>query len=184
MLDVREATDRDAAALAVLLSDALGEDMYSAQRMLDDIAFDGSRVTVVERQGRLVGGAVSRLLTARDAEYYRAFGIEMTDVFRRQPVGSFEAVAVIPEARRQGLGNRLLDDAVRWFRSEHCAAAVAVSWISGQPGASAGIFQRAGFSGSTVVPDFYLQDSLRDGWSCPICGGPCHCAAQSFHVML
>lgn len=181
---VREATERDAAPLAVLLSDALGENMYSADGMVRDIAFDGTRVTVAEHGGDPAGGAISRLLTGVDAGYYERFGPAIAAVFEREPIGSFEAVAVLPGARRQGLGNRLLEDALAWFRYEGCAAAVAVSWISGRPGASAGIFQRAGFAGGPVIPDFYLEDTLSEGWACPVCGGPCHCAAQSFHMAL
>jgi GNAT superfamily N-acetyltransferase len=181
---VREATSADAAALAVLLSDALGEGMYSTERIVQDVTFDGAHVLVADRDGTLAGGSVSRLLTAIDAGYYRRFGPGIEAVFQRQPIGSFEAVAVLPDARRQGIGNRLLENSLAWFRDESCVAAVAVSWISVRSGSSAGIFQRAGFTGGRVIADFYLQDSLREGWACPVCGGPCHCAAQSFHMAL
>ncbi|MDQ6748378.1 MAG: hypothetical protein M3010_09795, partial [Candidatus Dormibacteraeota bacterium] len=64
-----------------------------------------------------------------------------------------------------------------------CQAAVAVSWLSGRA-SSAGIFARAGFKAGRSVPDFYLQESLRDGWTCPVCQGPCRCGGQFVHLAL
>jgi len=171
-------TVEQAPALAALLSRELGEGMYTAGKVVADLEESQARVTVALAGPTLVGAAISRLLVREDRGYYRGFGPAATVIFDGQPVGSFEAVAVSPAARRQGLGLALLEDALAWFRLSGCTAAVGISWISGRQGSSAGLFRRAGFTAGRTLPEFFLASSQEDGWTCPVCAGPCLCPAQ------
>jgi GNAT superfamily N-acetyltransferase len=167
--------------LVQLLNQELGDGLYSVDRVLRDTADKRARVRHVAHGDVVVAGSVSRLMERSDLDYYARFGPGVAPLFRRPPIGSLEAVAVAPKARRAGIGSRLVEDALTWFRREDCRVAVAVSWISGRTGASARLFAGAGFSPGPRVEGFYLEESLRGGWSCPVCAGPCHCPAQFFH---
>lgn len=171
----------EADAICGLLNRELGADLYSPLGIGTDAISTRAHVRRIDDGGRVIAAAVSRLMERGDADYYMAFGSEVRGLFRREPIGSFEAVAVDPGARRRGLATGLLEDALSWFRSEGCAVGVAVSWLSGREESSAGMFRRAGMVAGRVVADFYLNDSIRDAWTCPVCAGPCHCAAQLFH---
>jgi GNAT superfamily N-acetyltransferase len=174
-----------AAALSALLNRELGDGLYEPAWLLEDAANPAAAVWVA-RAPDPVGAAVARLLGPNDGEYYRRFGAVAMRLFEAGagPVGSFEAVAVAPPARRRGLGARLTTTSLDWMRERGCAAAVTVSWRSGRAGSSAGLFRRLGMAEGPTVDGFYREESLRDGWSCPVCGRPCACAATLFTLSL
>lgn len=174
-------TANRALALTHLLNSELGLGMYSEERLRQDLDNRDAHVLGIVDGAQLLAAAVSRLLITEDLEYYRAFGPAAVEVFARGPVGSFEAVAVDPQARRRGLGSELLQASLRWMESRGCREVVAVSWVSGRA-SSAGLFARAGFTAGLTIPDFYLEESRRDGWTCPVCLGPCRCAGQFVHL--
>ncbi|HEY8738999.1 MAG TPA: GNAT family N-acetyltransferase [Candidatus Dormibacteraeota bacterium] len=165
--------------MAELLNDALGAGLYTVPGLLRDVADPAAHVLAVNGDRGLVGGAVSRLLVPEDASYYAAFGAVVEQAFKAGPIGSFEGLAVAPAARGRGLGSQLLAESVRWIRERGGRSAVALSWVSRQA-TSAGLFVRAGFEAGPTIEDFYYQESRRDGWTCPVCNGPCHCAAQFY----
>lgn len=174
--------DRGAAeAAAALLSRELGEGLYRPDWLLEDAASATAGVWVAGSPP--VGSAVARLLTPADSSYYWTFGPAALELFR-DDVGSFEALAVEPDRRRHGIGARLTSASLDWMRARGCAWAVTVSWRSRREGASAGMFRRLGMTEGPTVEKFYLEESLRDGWSCPVCGGPCTCAATLFTLAL
>jgi ribosomal protein S18 acetylase RimI-like enzyme len=100
-----------------------------------------------------------------------------------RPLLHLRAVAVAPEARRQGLGRRLL----AW--TEHAAAergaqaAFLFAWLpSGRPEPPAvRLYEAAGYVAVRDIPDFYAAGSLTSGAACPCCGEPpCRCAARPY----
>lgn len=171
-------------ALAELLNTNLGESLYSAPALERDLGAPTARVTGAYANGTLVGGAIARLLVPRDSGYYERFGAAAAALFRGGPIGSIEALAVIPAARRTGTGRRLLDESTEWCRDRGCRDVVAVSWISGADGTSAPLFAAAGFTMGETIADFYLEESLRNGWLCPVCGAGCRCAGQFVSLRL
>ncbi|GAC1583800.1 MAG: hypothetical protein NVS3B24_22700 [Candidatus Dormibacteria bacterium] len=177
-VNVMAATSQHTPWVAALLSGELGEGMYTDARVASEMASNSTRVTVATAASLMVGAAISRLLAREDGDYYREFGPAAVALFERPPVGSFEAVAVSAEARRRGAGAALLEDAVEWFRLSGCSAAVGIAWISGRQASSASVFRRAGFTAGRTLPEFFLESSRAEQWTCPVCGGPCHCPAQ------
>jgi GNAT superfamily N-acetyltransferase len=171
-------------AAATLLDKELGEGMYPSNRLERDAADPTAVVWLaVERMGALVGAAVARLLIGEDVDYYLRFGRQVVDLFRGS-VGSFEAVAVDPSHRRAGIGRRLTEASLDWMADKGCTAAITIAWESGRPDASGPMFRRMGFLQGPTVSRFYTEESIRDGWICPVCGGPCVCAATLFTLEL
>ena len=171
-------------ALAELLNANLGEGLYTSPDLERDLGAPTARVTGAYAKGILVGGAVARLMVPRDVGYYQRFGAAAAAQFRAGPIGSVEALAVVPAARRRGAGRRLLGDSIEWCRDRGCRGVVAVSWISGGDGTSAPLFAAAGFTMGETIADFYLEESRRNGWLCPVCGAGCHCAGQFVSLRL
>ena len=174
----------DVPALVTLLNNNLGEGLYATASLERDLADPTSRVLAAYDDGKLLGGAVARLLGPGDVNYYERFGDTARVLFVSGPIGSVEALAVSPAARRAGVGRGLLLDLLAWCRERGCRDAVAISWISGGSGTSAPLFAAAGFTMGETIEEFYLQDSLREGWSCPVCGAGCQCAGQLVNMRL
>jgi GNAT superfamily N-acetyltransferase len=166
-----------AEAVVALLNRELGAGMYSTGDVLEDAADPRAGVWLLGRP--LHGAAVARLMVAADAGYYARFGSAVTDLFTEK-VGSFEALAVEPAWRHRGLGRALTTAALEWMWSQGCDAVLTLSWRSGAGDASAGLFRHLGFREGRTVNRFYYEESVRDGWICPVCHGPCTCAATAF----
>jgi GNAT superfamily N-acetyltransferase len=166
------------AALA-LLNHSLGEQIYSTEK-LAEATRDAEAILTTWDDGGVKGAAMARLLYPEDDSYYAAFGPAATKLFRGQRVGSLEALAVQEDRRHQGIGRQLTLDQMSWLARQGCEVAVAVSWLSGGSGTSAGMYRDLGFQGTPPVAQFYRAESIRDGWTCPSCGGPCHCAAAFY----
>jgi GNAT superfamily N-acetyltransferase len=167
------------AAALTLLNRTLGEQIFSPGR-LAEATRDAEALLTVWDDGDVQGAAVARLLYPDDDAYYAGFGPAATALFRTHRVGSLEALAVMEDRRHQGIGRQLTLDQMSWLARQGCDVAVAVSWLSGGTGTSAGMYRDLGFQGTPAVADFYFAESVRDGWTCPSCQGPCHCAAAFF----
>jgi GNAT superfamily N-acetyltransferase len=171
-----------ATAAAALLDRELGSGLYRPEWLLEDAANPAAGVWLV-RPPDPVAAAVARLLGPGDGEYYQGFGPAAMDLFRGT-VGSFEALAVHPEHRRSGLGTLLTATSLDWMRAQGCTAAVTLSWRAGATPSSAGLFRRLGMREGPTLDRFYLAESVRDGWICPVCQGPCTCPATLFTLRL
>ena len=164
--------------LVELLNTSLGAGLYSIEGKLEDLADPGAHLVVAMAGEDVVGAAVARLLVPADLAYYLAFGVPARDAFNGTRVGSIEALAVRPASRRAGIGRALLDDSLAWCELQGCEWVVGVSWISGARGTSAPLFAAAGFNMGPTISEFYREDSVRNGWTCPVCGPVCTCAGQ------
>jgi GNAT superfamily N-acetyltransferase len=167
------------AAARDLLNRCLGEQIYGPDK-LAEATRDAEALVTTWEEGGVQGAAVARLLYPEDVDYYARFGPAATDFFRTRRVGSLEALAVQEDRRHQGIGRHLTLDQMSWLARQGCEVAVAVSWLSGGTGTSAGMYRDLGFEGTPAVTDFYLAESVRDGWACPTCHGPCHCSGAFY----
>ena len=171
-------------AAETLLNRELGQGLYPPGRVARDAA-DPTAAVWIARQGAspVVGAAVARLLIPEDAHYYERFGPEAVELFTGT-VGSYEAVSVEPHLRRRGVGRLLTQVSLEWMREQGCDVAVTLAWLSGNRDSSPELFRRLGFQEGPTLDRFYFEESLRDGWICPICGGPCLCSATLFTLRL
>jgi GNAT superfamily N-acetyltransferase len=138
----------------------------------------------IEQDGKLVAASVTRLLVPDDVDYYARFGDPAIRLFATHRVGSLEALAVDSGYRRAGLGRALVGARLEWIAGRTYGAAAGVAWISGSAASSETLYRSLGFTFSDRVAEFYLEESRRDGWTCPSCRGPCHCAAAFFYKVL
>lgn len=167
-----------------LLNRELGQGLYRPGRLARDAADLTAAVWIaMEAAAEPVGAAVARLLIPEDSGYYERFGPEAVELFT-DSVGSYEAVAVEPDFRRHGVGRLLTEDSLGWMRQQGCDVAVTLAWLSGSKDSSPELFRRLGFRQGPTVDRFYYEESLRDGWICPVCGGPCRCSAMLFTLRL
>jgi len=167
-----------------LLNDMLGADLYPPAKAADIVGDQGALLLAAREGTEVLGAAVCRLLCADDADYYHAFGATALELFTHHRVGSLEALAVKPTRQRRGLGTELTRAQMRWLADQGCDVAVAVSWIPAGRSTSGPMYERLEFVGTAPIDDFYLEESIADGWTCPQCQGPCHCAGALFYARL
>src|SRR6516225_7725857 len=129
----REQGERLADALR-LLCDTLGKGAYTQADLEALVRSPESLVlgaTRVPHAGPLVAVAVAQRLSPDGLSYYDRFGRAACAILDRHTVGSLAALAVQPNLRGQGIGQRLTEEVIRWLRQMGCDLIVAISWVSG-----------------------------------------------------
>ncbi len=169
-----EPGDRPAAAR--LLDDGVGAGFWSFCRGGDDLS-----AAAIHEEG-LAGVVVAALEPAGEEDVRLVFG-PAAGVSAGRPVLHVRAVAVAPEARRAGLGRRLLAYAEDAATERGAPAAFLFAWLpAGRPEPPAvRLYEAAGYEAGRDIPDFYAAGSLASGAECPYCGAPpCRCAARPY----
>ena len=68
---------------------------------------------------------------------------------------------------------------MEWSKSMDCDLTVAIAWL-GSPAPAWPIFERLKFDALGESATVYTDDSTENGWSCPVCGNPCHCRGRLY----
>lgn len=173
---MRPAKPEDLPYVLGLFNRELGDPTYTLEGLERDL--EDPEVRILVEPG--AGAALSRLLIPEDYAYYERFGELARRAFAADTAGSLEALAVDPDARRAGLGTALVEAAQGWFSEAGASSVLVVGWDSGRPDSSLPLLRRLGYEESPRVERFYEEESRRGGWTCPVDGFPCRCAAILF----
>lgn len=95
----------------------------------------------------------------------------------RLSVGVIKSVSVHPEYRHRGIGTRLTLEAMERLRKMSCGLFLAIAWDSGKVESSPKMFEKLGYKSLLDIPEYWYEDSIKEGYQCPNCGNPCHCKA-------
>jgi GNAT superfamily N-acetyltransferase len=174
------ASTADLEDVLALFNRELGDPIYTIDSLRGVLDDPTATLRVVRREGSIAGAALGRLLVPGDLDYYRRFGELAARAFDSGTVGSLEALAVKPEARRRGLGRALVSAVEAWLFEAGSAWVVVVGWDSGRPDSSLPLLRAMGHGESGRVDRFYEDESREVGWACPVCGVPCVCGAVLF----
>jgi ribosomal protein S18 acetylase RimI-like enzyme len=144
---------------------------------------EGDRMLLIALlEGNLAGVATARVLPEDDFDYYAPFGKEAVEqLFHQHRVGSMETASVAESLQGQGIGQELTRHRIRWLSEAGCTAVIEVSWESGLANTSDRVFRKLGFERLSQVKGFYIEDSVRRPFICPVCGSPpCRCSASLY----
>ena len=169
-----EPGDRPAAAR--LLDDAVGAGFW------DFCGGGGDLSAVAVHAGGLAGVVVAALEPAGEEDVRLVFG-PAAGIPAGRLVLHVRAVAVAPQARRVGLGRRLLACVEHEAAGRGAPAAFLFAWLpAGRPEPPAvKLYEAAGYVAAPDIPDFYAAGSVAAGALCPYCGAPpCRCAARPY----
>lgn len=182
---VRPARPDDAPAIAKIYSGALGDGYLSADEASANVRDRSGRAAwfVAEMDGRVVGAANALWLLRREVPSAAppGFGEVAGELLRLAPgarrFGLLENVAVVPAYRHQGFAAALTQARLEWLREREVEFVYTFAWHTPEGIPARPTLERAGFRAVEELPDFYLEDGLRNGYACPWHGARCHCSA-------
>lgn len=138
----------------------------------------GTMLVARKRGSEEIVGAISvSLVSSFTTLEYKA---HIPDLKTDPPLLELEDLAVLEAHRYQGVGYRLLSEALSFYRhpdNEHFSRFIATSRVSPNGGPSSlNILKSNGFEEVAVVPDLYADCDL---FKCPDCEGErCFCAGH------
>lgn len=111
-------------------------------------------------------------LAVKNPEVYR---------LRNQTTALIKSIVVDEKFRGNGIGTELVKHAIQMLEKKGVKGFYAFAWVSKQNGCQMqGMLESLGFKPVTRFDEFWLDDSARQHYDCPVCGHPCHCAALLF----
>lgn len=102
---------------------------------------------------------------------------EVSSFFIDKKVGLIKSVAVEKKFRRRGIGTQLILESVSRLEQRGCDLFFAVSWKSGLRDSSPSVFEALNFTKAVEISDYWTEDSIKEGYMCPVDGNPCRCSA-------
>ena len=91
-------------------------------------------------------------------------------------IGYIKTSAVDSHYEGYGIGNALTEKAVESLRKAGSKVFVSTAWKQAGVINLHGILSRNKFRKRLEIPDYWYEDSIKEGFECPQCGNPCHCA--------
>lgn len=167
---VRRPTPQDFPGAATLMCTNLGP-AYTTTAELVDLDRDG--VVLVAVDGHRVVGVGTGVALARRPAALCGVGVPGRDV------GVVKSLVVDGGWRGRGVGGRLLDAVADELVTCGHDALVSLSWAK-PAGGSRGLFVARGWRLDRRVERVWYAASVREGFSCPVCGNPCTCSADVF----
>lgn len=182
---VRPARPGDAPAIAEIYSGALGEGYLGANEAAANLRDRSGRTAwfVAEADGRVVAAANALWLLRREVPsaappgFERVAGDLLRLALRARRLGLLENVAVVPAYRHRGFAAALTQARLDWLREREVEFVYTFAWHTPEGIPARATLERAGFRAVEELPDFYLEDGLRNGYACPWHGARCHCSA-------
>lgn len=165
---------------AALLNASLGAG-FIAPSDLTGLDGQGLLVRARGKRGQLLGAATARVLDQASIstlqDKLRSAGISDSG-FGGYRIGEIKSSAVIPAARRRGIGTQMLTARLAFLKGHGCRYAVCAAWISADvENASIGMLEKAGFTHLAAIRGYWAGEQKSAGYGCPDCGRRCSCTA-------
>ena len=99
-------------------------------------------------------------------------------------IGYLATIAVSEKYRGNGIASRLIGEVHERFAHENINYIISTAWKHAGKINIGNVLERSGYHFVLEIPDYWYEDSVQKGFSCPQCGNPCHCACVIFEKYL
>ncbi len=153
-----------------------------------DLTSDDRAIALCARvQGRVVAFATGRMV--KSDEFLQKIRDRLGDaqisllsmerrVTDETDIGFVASAATDPQFEGRGLGASLVGQCINGLEARGANVLIATAWKSSKGIQAGSILECRGFQRIMEIPNYWENDSLTYGYSCPTCGSPpCHCTA-------
>ena len=125
-----------------------------------------------------------KVFVAEEDELDKIVGFSIALVGAKDGKSYVRTVAVAQEFSGQGIGTALVAKAVDYLKGLGAKQIFSPLWKHDGVVNSDVIFRRNGFVPKHEIPDYWLNDSIDKGYSCPVCGSVCHCTCVMYELTI
>jgi ribosomal protein S18 acetylase RimI-like enzyme len=133
-------------------------------------------VQVARQEQIVVGVSTWGVIRGNDFSKYECFGDKALSFIKNQNAALIINLAILPEYRRNKIGQRLALASLNWSKEQNCSVIFGSSWVSGSDDNSQHLYHKAGFEKLGESKDFMKQQQLQNGATCAVCKtSNCNC---------
>lgn len=92
-------------------------------------------------------------------------------------LGLLKTMCIEPEYQGHGVGTKLIEECLNKLTRLGSETIISIAWETPSGIPISGIFSRFGFHEWVRLENFWREESISQGYSCPVCGTPCNCPA-------
>lgn len=182
----------DCIAAIDLIDNLLGKDYVIPAELLNLLNDSNTICLKAVKDNRLIGVVLGYIMSRENAlKITKLNSLKFPNAFSAcDKVGIIKTIAVQEEYQGQGVGSRLLTKSEELLKSSGISLVMSVVWrIRTENGDfienAGGLMRQNNFRSIGIQEEFWKQDSIEKGFSCPSCGNPpCLCAANIYYKVV
>ena len=182
-LNIEKLTPGDLCVAVEMIDSVLGKDYINIDHFSELLS--DNRVTCYKAiyKQRIVGVAIACIMDYETArEYLKLDKTQMPHSLKvSKDIGILKTVAVAEDMQGKGVGTALVEKLEKMFVENDIHSIVCVAWQHDNIENISGIMKRNTYTSKLVIKDYWYNDSIEQGFSCPVCGSDgCHCSANIY----
>ena len=103
-------------------------------------------------------------------------GKTIKELKNSQRIGCIKTVVVDKTYEGFGIATKLVEECIAKMKSKGCNCFISTAWKHCGIINISNVLRKSGFEKSIEIPNYWYEDSIKEGYLCPQCGNPCHCS--------
>ena len=179
---IYDVSKKDIPSICALADAALGKDYVTPQTVADLIDDGVKSFCIVMKNSytdELLGFCIYKIISKEEAVDI-CKGKVLPSLYAEDQLGYLATIVVSEKYRGNGLATVLIDKVTDIFAQMNITHIISTAWKHIGKINLQGVLTRCGYKKVMEIPDYWYEDSIKKGYSCPQCGNPCHCSCVIF----
>ena len=174
---------QDASECAAIFDITLGKNYIESDKILSMLNDDKFFCLKSSVNNQIVGVNIACIMSFSAAmDYLKLTTCKIPAIMKKNnQIAILKTAAIKEEYQRKGLGGLFIKSMEKLFSEKGVYYVFSVAWQHDGIEKSGPLLQKNGYKSLCVIKDYWLKDSLQEGFSCPVCGNHgCHCSANIY----
>ncbi len=175
---IRQAKVSDFPAITRIADYQLGKNYITEKFLREILSEDDSTFCLVaynSKTSKVAGFCICKQVPYSELKAM-ANGKEINELRFENNIGIIKTVAVDERTKNLGLGSMLIGEGLITMEKQGITCFATPAWKHAGIINLNSILEKCGFERSIEFPNYWYGSSIKEGFSCPHCGNPCHCS--------
>lgn len=181
-MHVRQATENDIPAIIPIADKEFGQGYLTESQLQAYISEPEQYLFKIAEDvnGMLEGFCISIIACPNEMGHYLQDAGAKQLFNGEEKIGIIKSVAITTKGR--GTGTMLIRESMDVLKEQyHIRQFCSIGWKHPDGHINIeGVLKRSGFTAAKEIAGYWKEDSIKNNYSCPVCGHPCKCAAVIF----
>lgn len=175
---IRKAKKHDYSSISPIADVQLGKDYLTRQIFSSCLKSNNNINCLVADDAdnnSICGFAIFKLIDKKELKSITK-GHDIEQLCFEDSIGYLRTIAVAPEYTNQGIASHLAKNILDYFKNNNIKCIISTAWKHAGIINISSILEHLGFDKVIEIPNYWHEDSIKEGFMCPQCGNPCTCS--------